>query len=105
MMPLLGLAARHASRTNEVPALPVPRPATFAALRTARNASGCVLRPRRIYRCAFVLSPYQRRPCLALNITNATGQGTLCGNGGAEDKASGDDLVAEMSDMHYSTVT
>jgi len=27
------------------------------------------------------------------------------GNGGAEDKASGDDLVAEMSDMHCSTVT
>jgi len=34
------------------------------------------------------------------------GSGTpLCGNGGAEDKASGDDLVAEMSDMHCSTVT
>ena len=25
-------------------------------------------------------------------------------NGGAEDKASGDDLVGEMSDMHWSTV-
>jgi len=32
------------------------------------------------------------------------GSGTpLCGNGGTEDKASGDDLVGEMSDMDYST--
>ena len=26
--------------------------------------------------CAFVLRPCQRRPCLALNIANVTGQGT-----------------------------
>jgi len=32
------------------------------------------------------------------------GSGTpLRGNGGAEDKANGDDLVIEMSDMHRST--
>jgi len=79
MMPLLRSAARRASRTNEVPALPVPRPATFAALRTDRNVSGCVRSPRRIYRCAFGLRPCHSRPCLALNITNVTGQGTYAG--------------------------
>jgi len=157
MMPLLRSAARHASRTNELPALLgvgrrnghrispaldapgcvlrldastdasslcvlapngecseiycryfydpplVPRPVTFAALRTARPASGCVPRPRRIYRCAFVLRPCQRRPCLAPS-SSPTSPARAPGNGGTEDKASGDDPGGEMSGMHCSTV-
>ena len=33
-------------------------------------------RPRRTAQCAFVRSPCQRCPCLALNIANVIGQGT-----------------------------
>jgi len=101
MMPLLRSAARHASCTDEVPALPVPRPETFAALRTARNVSGCVL----------VLDPPQvrRRPASVTQTPLARPHhhqrhrpGHIGGNGGAEDTASGDDLVVEMSDMYCS---
>ena len=102
MMPLLRSAARRASRTNEVPALLVPRPATFAALRTARPVSGCVLvldAPQVRLRPASLPESPLARP----HHHQRHRPGHLCGNGGAEDKASGDDLVVEMSDMHCST--
>ena len=38
-------------------------------------------------------------------VSHKPRQNTLMGKGGTEDKASGDDLVGEMSDMHCSTVS
>jgi len=147
VMPLLRSAAGHASRTDEVPALPgvgrrndhrispapgvpggvlrldastdasslcvlapnaecseiycryfydpplVPRPATYAALQTARNASGCVLvldAPQVRLRPASVPQTPLPRP----QHHQRHRPGHLCGNGGTEDKASGDDLSA-----------
>ena len=41
-----------------------------------RHASSSTQPTKRGIKCAFVLRPSQRRPCLALNIANVTGQST-----------------------------